>query len=104
MCEFTVKRKIGTKTEVVGEDVIFFQYTDSGQSRLADIFGRSKIAIPNGIVCEINMLENRHDITLIESNLVPFFIQYLQTLQTNNKNEKETRAKKLIEEIKKQLS
>jgi predicted RNA-binding protein len=103
MCEFTVKKKIGKKTEVVGEDVIFFQYTDSGQARLADILGRSKISIPNGIVCEINMLENRHDITLLESSLVPFFIRYLQALQSNDELQKKTTAEELMAEMRKEL-
>jgi predicted RNA-binding protein len=104
MCEFTVKRKIGPISEKVGEDIIFFQYDESGESHLADILDRSKVEIPNGLVSEINMLENRHDITLIESDLVPFFVRFLTSIQDNNTELKTIRAKELIAEIEKELS
>lgn len=103
MCEFTVKRKIGSDYEKVGEDIIFFQYGETGQSRLADILGRSKVSIPNGLVYEINMLENRHDITLIESDLVPYFVRFLNEIHGNNGDKKKLRARELIAEIEKQV-
>ena len=103
MCEFTVIRKSGPKTEKIGEDVIFFQYNEQGNSRLADILGRSKISAPNALVYEINMLENRHDITLIESDIVPFFVKFVSSLQSNNTNEKTQCAKQLIAEIQKHI-
>ena len=103
MCEFTVKRKSGSSIEKIGEDIIFFQYDKEGKARLADILGRSKVTSPNAFVQEINMLENRHDIVIIESEVVPYFVQFLEILQTGNKEEKKSRADALISEIKKQL-
>ena len=103
MCEFTVKLKTGANSEKVGEDIIFFQYNESGQARLADILGRSKITSPNSFVHEINMLENRHDITIIESEIVPYFVRFINTLHSNQEKDKNKRAEELIEAIKKQI-
>ena len=103
MCEFTIIRKSGSTTEKVGEDVIFFQYNDQGTSRLADILGRSKISTPNAFVYEINMLENRHDITIIESDLVPYFVKLVNSLQSNDVEAKNQLAEQLIAEIQKQI-
>jgi predicted RNA-binding protein len=103
MCEFTIKRKSGSNIEKIGEDIIFFQYNESGHSRLADILGRSKVTIPNGFVYEINMLENRHDIILIESDLVPYFVCFLNALQGDSAEDKKLRAKDFIAEIEKQV-
>jgi predicted RNA-binding protein len=104
MCEFTVLRKTGSKVEKIGEDVIFFQYDEQGKTHLADILGRMKVSAPNAFVHEINMLENRHDITLIESDTIPCFVRFLEALQSNDKEVKKQRAEELITEIKKQLA
>ena len=104
MCEFTVVRKSGSNTEKIGEDVIFFQYDEKGQARFADILGRSKCDFSNGFVYEINMLENRHDITLVESEIVPSFVRFIQALQSDDAEQKDHCAVELITEIKKQLS
>ncbi len=103
MCEFTVRRKNGSDIETIGEDIIFFQYDNSGKARLADILGRSIAFSPNSIVYEINMLENRHDITLIESDLVPLFVQFLDKINSNNREDAKHIAKQLIEGINNQL-
>ena len=104
MCEFTVKRKFGSNVEKMEEDIMFFQYNESGHSHLADILGRSKVTIPNGFVYEINMLENRHDITLIVSDTVPYFVRFLEALQSDVEDDKKHRAEELISEIKKQIA
>lgn len=104
MCEFTVLRKNGSKVEKIGEDVIFFQYDEQGKTRLADILGRSQVTSPNSLVLEINMLENRHDITLVESDTVPYFVQFVQALQSSNNDAKKQCAEDLISEIKKQIA
>ncbi|MBN2155170.1 MAG: CooT family nickel-binding protein [Candidatus Lokiarchaeota archaeon] len=103
MCEFTVLKKIGKDTEKIGEDVIFFQYSENGQCRLADIFGRAKIEAKNAFVYEINMLDSRHDITIIESELVPYFVRFMQDLQTEEGESKIHSAEQLITEIRKHL-
>jgi predicted RNA-binding protein len=100
MCEFTVLRKKGLKVEKIGEDVIYFQYDEQGKTRLADILGRSKVNSPNSMVLEINMLENRHDITLIESDTIPYFVRFLQALQSSDNGAKKQCAEELISEIK----
>ena len=103
MCEFTVVRKSGSNTEKIGEDVIFFQYDEKGQARFADILGRSKCDFSNGFVYEINMLENRHDITLVESEIVPYFVKLMQTIYSDHQDDKKKRAEDLIEAIKKHV-
>ena len=50
------------------------------------------------------MLENRHDIVIMESDIVPFFVQFLETLQSDNSEEKKSHADALISEIKKQIA
>ncbi|MHA1112003.1 MAG: hypothetical protein ACTSRE_12925 [Promethearchaeota archaeon] len=104
MCEFTVLRKTGSEVEKIGEDVMFFQYDKQGKTRLADILGRSKVSAPNAFVHEINMLENRHDITLIESDTVPYFVRFLEALQSDVEDDKKHCAEELISEIKKQIA
>ncbi|TFG20278.1 MAG: CooT family nickel-binding protein [Promethearchaeota archaeon] len=104
MCEFTVLRKTGSEIEKIGEDIIFFQYDSQGKTHLSDILGRSKVSAPNAFIREINMLENRHDITLIESETVPYFVRFLEALQSDSEDVKLQRAEELILEIKKQLA
>ncbi len=104
MCEFTVLRKTGSEIEKIGEDVIFFKYDAQGKTRLTDILGRSKVSAPNAFVHEINMLENRHDITLIESETVPYFVRFLEALQSDDKDIKQHCAEELILEIKKHIN
>ena len=104
MCEFTVKRKSGENIEKIGEDIIFFQYDESGHTRLADILGRMEISAPNALAYEINMLENRHDITIIESELVPFFVKFLIAHQSADKVDVKALGEDLIKEIQKKIS
>jgi predicted RNA-binding protein len=99
MCEFTVLKKSGLSSEKIGEDVIFFSYSESGHAKLMDILGRTKAEIPNGFVYEINMLENRHDITLIESDLVPLFVSLMEKIETGSLEEKKQHANALISRI-----
>jgi hypothetical protein len=101
MCEFTVNRKTGSLTEKIGEDIIFFQYDQQGHARLADVLGRSKVTAPNAFVYEINMLENRHDIMIMESDIVPYFVRFMKTLQSSNTEERNNRAQELISQINK---
>ena len=84
MCEFTVLRKSASNTEKVGEDVIFFQYNEQGNTNLADILGRSKVTAPKAFVYEINMLDNRHDITIVESDVVPYFVRFMNALLSSS--------------------
>jgi predicted RNA-binding protein len=104
MCEFTVNRKSGSSTEKIGEDIIFFQYDDQGKARLADVLGRSNVIAPTSFVYEINMLENRHDILIMESEIVPHFVRFMQSLQNQDIKEQKSRAEGLISEIKKLIA
>ena len=68
------------------------------------MLGRSKVIAPNSFVYEINMLENRHDILIMESEIVPYFVRFMQSLQNQEKEEKNNRAQELISQIKKLIA
>lgn len=108
MCEFKINRVEGQKTQKISEDVIFFKYKEDGTSQFADILGRFA-GSNNAFVTEINMFESRHDIAIIESDIVPFiakFMHFLNAKQYDNSDpEISDKLKKvgndLINEIKK---
>ncbi|MHA1728196.1 MAG: hypothetical protein ACTSWY_05640 [Promethearchaeota archaeon] len=102
MCEFKVKKLKGRKFQQIGEDVIFFKHDlESGTSRFADILGRSVAKTSDkmsAFVTEINMLEDGHDITVIESDVVPLFSRFIYALNlSENEGNNSDLMKKLVE-------
>ncbi|MHA1340353.1 MAG: hypothetical protein ACTSRZ_09115 [Promethearchaeota archaeon] len=105
MCEFKILKlgSDGKSTEKIAEDIMFMKYNpETGESIFADILGR-KFNSKNAYIVEINMFESRHDITIVENELVPLFSKLIYEMNLGTTNAKEI-GKKLIESIKNKLN
>ncbi|MHA1822040.1 MAG: hypothetical protein ACTSU2_05030 [Promethearchaeota archaeon] len=114
MCEFKINKLNGTEKEGVGEDIIYFAYDfkqGTGNSRFADILGRP-LGFADAFVTEINMFESRHDITVIQSDLVPLISKFLYAGNLLNadpdnselKKDFQMKGEELIKAIKEKIS
>ena len=85
MCEFKVLKlnSNNLSTDKVAEDIIYMKYNpQTGESSFSDILGR-KFDSKNAFITEINMFENKHEITIIENNLVPLFAKLVYSMNSD---------------------
>lgn len=99
MCEFNVLKLEGDQTSKIGEDVMYFKLNaETGKARFADILGRPS-GSPNAFITEINMFESRHDITIIENDIVPQITKFMHALNSQNKDSLKNIGEELIKMI-----
>lgn len=106
MCEFNVLKleKDNKTTKKIAEDVMFLKYDkESGIPKFADILGRP-VGSPNAFITEINMFESRHDITFIESDIVPQFAKFMYALNSADKKLAAQIGQNLIDAIKQKIA
>jgi hypothetical protein len=105
MCEFNVLKldNDNKSTKKIAEDVMFMNYDkETGKPKFADILGRP-VGSSNAFITEINMFESRHDITFIESDLVPLIAKFMYAINSTNKGLISQSGQSLIEVIQQKL-
>ncbi len=87
-------------TQIADEILVFNYDEETGDSAFYGIFGE-KVDLKNALVLEVNMMPNKHNITVVQSPLVSEFVKLIRHLNKKSVSKEEIeRFQKKLEEIK----